>query len=141
MCKIGSITWAAKVVQCNFVVSLEIWSGLNFINILWKAFTHKDSECVKKDCRVVNLFYAFGIYNHKSCWYNFDEIWHQKYIAVIARNQKQTHSTNLNYKFQLILGLDFEVCPSEISKNKSNKTEEIFYVIQMTNNFIILLLM
>ncbi len=48
--------------------------GLNFINVLHTAFTLEDPKKRKKDSQVVNLFYAFGIYERKSCRYNVDEI-------------------------------------------------------------------
>ncbi len=40
-------------------------SGLNFSNVLCTAFTLADPKSIKKDCQVVNLFYAFGIYERK----------------------------------------------------------------------------
>jgi len=49
--------------------------GVNFINVLWPAFTCADTKCAKKkDSQVVSLFYAFGICARKSCLKNIDEI-------------------------------------------------------------------
>jgi len=49
-------------------------SGLNFINVLRTAFTLTDPESVKRYLWLNCIFYAFGIYERKSCRYNVDEI-------------------------------------------------------------------
>jgi len=49
--------------------------GLNFINVLYTAFTLADSESVKKDTDDWTVFfYAFGIYKCKSFTLNVGEI-------------------------------------------------------------------
>jgi len=46
---------------------VKMTPGLNFINILLTAFTPADPRSVKKTVKSSVSFYAFGIYEHKSC--------------------------------------------------------------------------
>jgi len=59
-------------VQKDLLVILTPW--VNFINILWAAFTHADPDGVKFQLSHQNL-YAFGIQKCKSCTKNIDEIY------------------------------------------------------------------
>ncbi len=54
--------------------------GVNFINILRAAFRRASPKSKKIYSQVVSLFWAFGIYAHKSCSKNVDEIdtWYLK---------------------------------------------------------------
>jgi len=48
-------------------LTLDISSGVNFINILRTAFALVDPKSVKNTVRSSVSFYAFGIYERKSC--------------------------------------------------------------------------
>jgi len=49
-------------------------SGVNFLNVLRTAFALVDPESVKNTVKSSVSFYAFGIYERKSCTYNVDDI-------------------------------------------------------------------
>jgi len=49
-------------------------AGLNFINVLCTAFTLVDPKSVKRHWWLNCIFYAFWIYERKSCTQNVDEI-------------------------------------------------------------------
>ncbi len=58
------------VLSCKFLRR----SGLNFTNVLLAAFTLVGPKSAKWHCWLNCLFCTFGIYVHKSCMYNVDEI-------------------------------------------------------------------
>ncbi len=62
-------------------------TGVNFINVLCTAFGLVDPKSVKNTAKSSVSFYAFGIYECKSCTWNVDEIdtWAQF-------NQRSTYS-------------------------------------------------
>jgi len=49
------------------VTAVSGHEGLNFINVLCATSARADPQMHKNDSQVVNLFYAFGFYEHKSC--------------------------------------------------------------------------
>ncbi len=61
-------------------------SGVNFINVLHTAFTLVDPESVKRYWWLNYIFWAFGIYEHKSCMLNVDEIDPTFYKRVFCIN-------------------------------------------------------
>ncbi len=48
--------------------------GLNFISVIHTAFMLIDPKSAKNTVKSLVSFYAFGIYKHKSCTKNVDEI-------------------------------------------------------------------
>jgi len=62
----------SKLVLFFYYVGLA--PGVNFINILRTAFTLVDPESIKRYWWLNCIFCAFGIYEHKSCMLNIDEI-------------------------------------------------------------------
>ncbi len=48
--------------------------GVNFINVLHTAFALVDSKSIKNTVKSSVCFYAFGIYERKSCTQDVDEI-------------------------------------------------------------------
>ncbi len=50
-----------------FRVDVEWQTGVNFINVLYTAFTLVDPESVKNTVKSSVTFYTFGIYGCKSC--------------------------------------------------------------------------
>jgi len=57
---------------CKIV--MKSMAGVNFTNILRKAFTLVDPESVKNTVKSSVSFYAFGICNCGRCTYNVAEI-------------------------------------------------------------------
>jgi len=55
--------------------------GLNFINVLRTVFTFADHESVKRYLWINCIFYAFGIYERKSCTKKSLWNWHQVSIS------------------------------------------------------------
>ncbi len=53
---------------------MKLTPGAYIINILRTAFVLVDPESVKITVKSSVSFYAFGIYERKSCAYNVDEI-------------------------------------------------------------------
>jgi len=59
----------------NFLQSMHLRRpGANLINVFWAAFVQADPESSKKGWKLDCLFCAFGIFEHKSCSWNVDEI-------------------------------------------------------------------
>jgi len=63
---------------------VKLKPGGNFINVLHTAFALVDPKSVKNTVKSSVSFYAFGIYERKSCTYNVDEIepWWQTTILL-----------------------------------------------------------
>ncbi len=53
---------------------IKLTPGLDFINILCTTFTPVAPQSVRTQVKLSVSFYAFGIYERKSCTQNFDEI-------------------------------------------------------------------
>jgi len=74
--------FAVKVIKTNFVSEKKtmpvmlrrLTPGIDFTNILRTAFVLVDHESVKNTVKSSVSFYAFGIYESKSCTYDVDEI-------------------------------------------------------------------
>jgi len=76
---------------------VKLTPGLNFINVLRTAFTLVDPKSVKRHWWPSCIFYAFGIYERKSCiddvasksgsgqdpWFDFVEV-HSPYLDTIS---------------------------------------------------------
>jgi len=87
-----------------------LWSGVNFINILQAAFTHQDPKSAKNTVKFPVFFCAFGIWAHKSCLKNVDEIdprdqFHQcsMYSFYTCRSQKRKKTVKVSI-FSMLLG-------------------------------------
>ena len=63
---------------------MRIKTGVNFINILRAAFTHKDPKIAKKDSQVKQLFVLLGSACVKAL---------RKHVDVIEPSSSQTSST------------------------------------------------
>ncbi len=80
-------------------------SGVNFTNILLTAFTLVNPKSVKNTVNSSVSFCAFGIYEHKSCTQNIDEIdgscqFHQ-HFALKFFKQKCFAQLFFNYSLTL----------------------------------------
>jgi len=64
---ISSNFFHARTKNSYVKTMMKLTTRLNFINVIRAAFGLADPKSVKKDSKVVSLFCAFGICEHKSC--------------------------------------------------------------------------
>jgi len=63
----------------------KLTTELNFINVLHTAFMSAEPKSVNRYWWLNCIFYAFGIYEHKSCSQNIDEI-NTRFLKVFPLN-------------------------------------------------------